>query len=161
MSESNQEGFETSAQPTLCSDGCGFFANMSCGGLCSKCHRDKMSEEDKTRAASAAVEAAQASVSGLRPKIGSPVEEVPVASSSVSVSPVKDQPPQGLATPSRCTQCRKKVGLTGFKCKCGELFCGQHRYAEAHNCDFDYKTTERQKLAEANPLCQAQKIQKI
>jgi hypothetical protein len=25
-----------------------------------------------------------------------------------------------------------QVGLTGFKCKCGQLFCGSHRYAEAH-----------------------------
>lgn len=63
--------------------------------------------------------------------------------------------------PSRCTECRKKVGLTGFKCKCGFVFCGQHRYAEAHNCAFDYKSTERAKLAENNPVVQAAKIQKI
>lgn len=61
----------------------------------------------------------------------------------------------------RCQQCRKKVGLTGFKCKCGMLFCGQHRYAEAHNCSFDYKSAEREKLAANNPLVQASKVERI
>ena len=63
--------------------------------------------------------------------------------------------------PGRCNECRKKVGLTGFKCKCGQTFCGTHRYAEAHACTYDYKTAERAKLADANPLVQAAKIQKI
>lgn len=63
--------------------------------------------------------------------------------------------------PTRCLSCRKKVGLTGFKCKCGELFCGQHRYPESHNCTFDYKSEGRQKLADSNPVVQAAKVQKI
>ena len=28
---------------------------------------------------------------------------------------------------NRCQECRKKVGLTGFPCRCGGLFCGLHR----------------------------------
>jgi predicted nucleic acid binding AN1-type Zn finger protein len=58
-------------------------------------------------------------------------------------------------------RCRKKVGLTGFKCKCGHLFCGQHRYAEAHDCDFDYKGMQREKLTAANPVIQAAKVERI
>lgn len=30
----------------------------------------------------------------------------------------------------RCGQCKKKVGLTGFDCRCGHVFCGVHRYAD-------------------------------
>jgi AN1-type zinc finger and ubiquitin domain-containing protein 1 len=41
------------------------------------------------------------------------------------------------------------------------LFCGQHRYAEAHSCTFDYKSAEREKLAAANPLVQASKVERI
>ena len=41
------------------------------------------------------------------------------------------------------------------------LFCGSHRYAEAHNCSFDYKSVQRAKLAEANPLVQASKVQRF
>ncbi len=54
-----------------------------------------------------------------------------------------------------------QVGLTGFTCKCGGLFCGQHRYAEAHACPFDYKGAHAAKLAVNNPVVQASKIQKI
>jgi len=49
----------------------------------------------------------------------------------------------------------------GFVCKCGQTFCGSHRYAEAHACTFDYKTTARERLAENNPLVQAAKVNKI
>lgn len=61
----------------------------------------------------------------------------------------------------RPRRCRKKVGLTGFKCRCGQLFCGTHRYAEAHDCSFDYKTMQREKLAAANPVVQAAKVERI
>jgi hypothetical protein len=29
---------------------------------------------------------------------------------------------------NRCTQCSRKVGLTGFGCRCGGTFCSAHRY---------------------------------
>ncbi|RUS87681.1 hypothetical protein EGW08_004522 [Elysia chlorotica] len=31
---------------------------------------------------------------------------------------------------NRCMECRKKVGLTGFVCHCGKLFCSLHRYSD-------------------------------
>ncbi len=64
-------------------------------------------------------------------------------------------------SPRRCFQCRKKTGLTGFKCRCGHNFCGQHRYAEAHTCSFDYKSAGREQLATNNPLVQASKVTKF
>lgn len=62
---------------------------------------------------------------------------------------------------SRCFSCKKKIGLTGFKCRCGYVFCGTHRYAEAHECSFDYKAMGRENLARNNPLVQANKITKF
>ena len=35
---------------------------------------------------------------------------------------------------NRCFTCQKKVGLTGFDCKCKHQFCGEHRLPEAHAC---------------------------
>jgi len=35
------------------------------------------------------------------------------------------------------------------------------RYAEAHECTFDYKKMERQRLAKNNPLVQASKVDKL
>lgn len=59
------------------------------------------------------------------------------------------------------TGCSSQVGLTGFKCRCGFVFCGPHRLAEAHTCDFDYKSTGREHLAKANPLIQADRVQRF
>lgn len=54
-----------------------------------------------------------------------------------------------------------QVGLTGFKCRCGYVFCGPHRLAEAHSCDYDYKANGREHLAKANPLVQADRVQRF
>ncbi|GJM88226.1 hypothetical protein PR202_ga04265 [Eleusine coracana subsp. coracana] len=62
---------------------------------------------------------------------------------------------------NRCNVCRKRVGLTGFRCRCGNLFCPRHRHSETHNCSFDYKTTGREEIARANPVIRAAKIIKI
>jgi len=64
---------------------------------------------------------------------------------------------------NRCwvESCRKRVGLTGFKCKCGFVFCGVHRYADKHSCDFDYKSLHKERLREANPVVQNAKLEKI
>ena len=40
----------------------------------------------------------------------------------------------------KCYECRKKVGFTGFKCRCGFIFCGKHRHGDQHNCSFDYSS---------------------
>jgi hypothetical protein len=45
-----------------------------------------------------------------------------------------------------CWICNKKVGYLGFKCKCEYVFCGAHRHFSDHNCDFDYKSYDREKL---------------
>lgn len=62
---------------------------------------------------------------------------------------------------SRCMACNKKIGLTGFKCKCGYFFCSTHRYSDSHNCDFDYKAAGRAEIAKANPLVVADKVERI
>ncbi|XP_009385134.2 zinc finger AN1 domain-containing stress-associated protein 15-like [Musa acuminata AAA Group] len=62
---------------------------------------------------------------------------------------------------SRCSSCRKRVGLTGFRCRCGDLFCASHRYSDTHDCSFDYKAAGREQIAKANPLIRAAKVIKI
>lgn len=57
--------------------------------------------------------------------------------------------------------CSKKIGLTAFKCRCGYSYCNSHRYSDQHDCPFDYKKMGREQVAKANPLVQAQKIEKI
>lgn len=62
---------------------------------------------------------------------------------------------------SRCASCRKRVGLTGFYCRCGKLFCGLHRYSDQHQCDFDYKADAQAKIRKENPVVVGEKIKKI
>jgi len=62
----------------------------------------------------------------------------------------------------RCYLCGKRTGLaTSYMCRCGNNFCAQHRYAETHDCSFDYKAAGRKLLEEANPLVSAPKLPKI
>ncbi|XP_021888929.1 zinc finger A20 and AN1 domain-containing stress-associated protein 5 [Carica papaya] len=62
---------------------------------------------------------------------------------------------------NRCSGCRRKVGLTGFRCRCGELFCADHRYSDRHDCNFDYKAAGREAIARENPVVKAAKIVRV
>ncbi|ELU09379.1 hypothetical protein CAPTEDRAFT_171714 [Capitella teleta] len=62
---------------------------------------------------------------------------------------------------NRCHTCKKKVGLTGFECRCGGLYCGLHRYSDKHDCTFDYKELGQRQIRKANPVVVGLKIQKI
>lgn len=62
---------------------------------------------------------------------------------------------------NRCFMCRKKLGLTGFGCRCGQQFCGLHRYSDKHHCPHDYRTEAAEKIRKENPVVVADKIQRI
>ncbi|KAK3594871.1 hypothetical protein CHS0354_005944 [Potamilus streckersoni] len=62
----------------------------------------------------------------------------------------------------RCFVCGKKTGLaSSYQCRCGNNFCATHRYAESHECTFDYKTEGRKLLEQNNPVVSAPKLPKI
>lgn len=72
------------------------------------------------------------------------------------------QPPRKVQkNTSRCFSCRKKIGLTGFQCRCDYFFCSEHRYSDKHECDYDYKALGQELLQKANPVVVASKISKI
>ncbi|KAF5760950.1 putative transcription regulator A20-like family [Helianthus annuus] len=62
---------------------------------------------------------------------------------------------------NRCSGCRKRVGLSGFRCRCGDLFCSEHRYSDRHDCGYDYKAVGREAIARENPVVKAAKILRI
>lgn len=62
---------------------------------------------------------------------------------------------------NRCATCRKKVGLTGFECRCGGLYCAIHRYSDKHECSFDYRELGAAEIRRNNPVVVGEKIQKI
>lgn len=69
--------------------------------------------------------------------------------------------PAGKKKKSRCEVCRKKVGLTGFTCRCDGLFCSLHRYSDKHGCSFDYRVHGQHEIRKNNPVIVGEKVNKI
>lgn len=154
-----EHGFEAPEGHILCANNCGFFGSPTTQNFCSKCYNEVYIKGGQ-----------QKSIDSLFP----PQLPIPSHSSSVLVrlepAAVEDKPEVLIAAvtvavqpvqPNRCSACRKKVGLTGFKCRCGTTFCGTHRYPEIHGCSFDFKSMGREAIAKANPVVKAEKLGKI
>jgi AN1-type zinc finger and ubiquitin domain-containing protein 1 len=47
-----------------------------------------------------------------------------------------------------CFVCSRKLDLAArtMICKCSHIFCSKHRQAEVHNCSYDFKTNQVNKL---------------
>ncbi|KAJ9706744.1 hypothetical protein PVL29_001960 [Vitis rotundifolia] len=172
MGSENKTNDETSFQPSepiLCANGCGFFGAAATMNLCSKCYRDLRIKEEQQASAKAAMNMS------FNPKLlqenwtpsFSFLDTAGGSSSSSSCSFTfgnvgvgggdKSEP----KVPNRCMSCNKKVGLTGFRCKCGSTFCGAHRYPEKHECTFDFKASGRDAIAKANPVVKADKLDRL
>lgn len=88
--------------------------------------------------------------------------ETSLPSTSTSQTAESDQTQkEGKKKKNRCLSCKKKVGLTGFECRCGGLFCSIHRYSDKHECNFDYKELGAEEIRKSNPVIVAKKVQKI
>ncbi|PWA73884.1 Zinc finger, A20-type [Artemisia annua] len=152
---------------TLCINNCGVVATPTTNNMCQKCFN-----ATTTSTSNSTQRARVRSTGSLR----SPTRSTPDTSVvDVSADLVEDQKFEKVVIDevkvrtkapltkvvSRCTGCRKRVGLTGFRCRCGDLFCAEHRYSDRHDCTYDYKTAGREMIARENPVVKAAKIVRI
>lgn len=59
---------------------------------------------------------------------------------------------------AKCSFCKKKMGLLEFTCRCEKKFCRKCSFPEVHKCEFDIKTSQKEKLKERLIKVDAQKV---
>jgi hypothetical protein len=157
---------------TLCANSCGFPGNPATKNLCQNCFLAASSSSSPAASPPSPSSSSSSSPAASFSLFDKPKTVVPPAQAQAQAAPaavylsVADRPSAGPADPkasrsssvNRCHSCRKRVGLTGFRCRCGEMFCGSHRYSDRHDCSFDYKSAARDAIAKENPVVRAAKI---
>ncbi|KAL3522664.1 hypothetical protein ACH5RR_015498 [Cinchona calisaya] len=172
MESSKETGCQPPEVPILCINNCGFFGNEATMNMCSKCHKEMILKQEQAKLAAASIENIVNGSSSSKGKehdvtcaLAAQAVLVDLEEVSTSVTPniLSGQSSEVKVNegPNRCTTCHKRVGLTGFNCRCGNMFCAVHRYSDKHECSFNYRTAAQHAIARANPDLKAEKLDKI
>ncbi|KAF3612902.1 putative chaperone protein dnaJ 6-like, partial [Capsicum annuum] len=149
MESSKETGCRAPEDPVLCINDCDFFGSAASMNMCSKCQKDMilLKQEHAKFVVASSKDVVRRSSSSDESKLALAGAAVASADLASQISQVKSK--EGF---KKRTACRKHVGLTGFSCKCGDLFCAVHHYSDKHNCLFNYRNAGQNAIAKANPI---------
>ncbi|CAB4269753.1 unnamed protein product [Prunus armeniaca] len=100
----------------MCAKRCGFYGSVENKNMCSKCYQDYVKQE-KSNAQSSVMVVASSMDKLDRSGISLP-------SFQTADDPVSNKNNSG-SKKNRCQSCKGKVGVLGFECRCGGVFCGK------------------------------------
>ncbi|TQD78892.1 hypothetical protein C1H46_035550 [Malus baccata] len=126
MESHDETGCQAPDRPILCVNNCGFFGRVATMNVCSKCYKDTLLKQDRANLAASSIDSIVNGVGSssnivIDPVVASvvDVQAVQVGTSIVSTEPSSDSSSsmkievKEKKGPSKCTTCRKRVGLTG------------------------------------------------
>ncbi|XP_043691993.1 zinc finger A20 and AN1 domain-containing stress-associated protein 5-like [Telopea speciosissima] len=178
--EKEETEFKVHETLTLCTNGCGFPGNPATNNMCQNCFKttaevlkplnfsSSSSVQDKKKLRSSRSPRRSDFESDLRQTETRREPTMLETTMAVAAAAAAAVYAEGTASTNnqrrelnRCSGCRRKVGLTGFRCRCGDLFCSDHRYSDRHVCSYDYKAAGREAIARENPVVKAAKIVRV
>ncbi|XVF33747.1 hypothetical protein REPUB_Repub17cG0195200 [Reevesia pubescens] len=163
--EKEETEFKVPDTLTLCINNCGVTGNPATNNMCQKCFNATTATSSTTAASSAGSSRSTPSRSQEKRSDSAPPTSAATATNSrIIASNRSGTGPLAVfqkKVVNRCSGCRKRVGLTGFRCRCGELFCAEHRYSDRHDCSYDYKAAGREAISRENPVVKAAKIIRV
>ncbi|PHT30139.1 hypothetical protein CQW23_30247 [Capsicum baccatum] len=149
IESSKETGCRAPEDPFLCIKYSGFFDCTATMNMCSQCQKDiiLLKQEHAKLATISSKDVERRSSSSDESKLALAGAAVVSAGLASKISQLKSK--EGL---KKCTSCHKHAGLTGFSCKCCDLFCTVHHYSDKHNCLFDYMNAGQNGIAKISNL---------
>ncbi|KAM3327970.1 hypothetical protein P3S68_033432 [Capsicum galapagoense] len=158
MESSKETGCRAPEDPVLCINDYDFFGSATTMNMCSWCQKYMilLKQEHAKLAAASIKDVVRRSSSSVESELALAGAAVASADLASQISQVKSK--EGL---KKRTTCRKRERLTGFSCKCCDLFCAVHHYSDKHSYPFDYRNAGQNAIEKANPIIVAEKLNKI